>query len=34
MFNLIIQGLANSYLQIMIITVRVVGPAVDVVRRH
>ena len=28
------QGLANSYLQIMIIIVRVVGPAVDVVRRH
>ena len=27
-------GLANSYLQIMIITVRVVGPAVDVIRRH
>ena len=24
-------GLANSYLQIMIITVRVVGPAVDVI---
>ena len=31
MFNLIMPGLANSYLQIMIITV---GPAVDVVRRH
>ena len=27
-------GLANLYLQIMIITIRVVGPAVDVVRRH
>ena len=34
MFNLIMPGLANSYLQIMIITVCVVGPAVDVVRRH
>ena len=27
-------GLANFYLQIMIITVHAVGPAVDVVRRH
>ena len=27
-------GLANSYLQIMIITVRVDGPAIDIVRRH
>ena len=32
--TLIMPGLANSYLQIIIITVRVVGPAVDVVRRH
>ena len=27
-------GLANSYLQIIIIAIRVAGPAVDVVRRH
>ena len=27
-------GMANSYLQIMIITICVVGPTVDVIRRH
>ena len=33
-FNLIMPGLANSYLQIMIIVIRAVGPAVDVFRCH
>ena len=33
-FNLTMPGLANLYLQIMIIAIRAVGPAVDVIRPY